>query len=207
MYSSIDRMFDLAPSTPEDLVVAFEVVEMQAEYNERRNRAAQNNNSTRTPSSSSPSNSNSNSNRASTSLYEDISSRVQERVRGILEQAVEGEYEAMAGYVQAGNTTSATAFIMAANQALFKLKFFQQAVLPCLPPHYDALSAFIGEFEKIFSPKLESIVSNGGGLKVSEILDLITWIEYHKVSMEDLDFPNRTIIQQVSIVGCIRCVW
>eukprot|EP01031_Cornospumella_fuschlensis_P044604 gene44604-54547_t len=95
VYSSIDRMFDLAPNAPEDLVAAFEVVEMQAEYNERRNRAAQNNNSTgsssrsRTPGAPSGS-----SNRASTgALHEDISGRIQEKVRGILEQAVEGEFE------------------------------------------------------------------------------------------------------------------
>lgn len=40
MFSNIDRMFDLAVSTPEDLVASFEIVEMQQEYNERRNKAS-----------------------------------------------------------------------------------------------------------------------------------------------------------------------
>lgn len=37
----IDRMFDIAPNTPEEVVGAFEIIEMQAEYNERRNQQEQ----------------------------------------------------------------------------------------------------------------------------------------------------------------------
>ena len=78
---------------------------------------------------------------------------------------MEGEFEAITGYLQE-TKSFATAFIMAANQTLFKLKFFQQVVNPCLPPHYDGMFMFLEAFEMFFSPKLEEIVGQVGSLKV-----------------------------------------
>lgn len=42
MMGNIGRMFDLAADSPQDLVMAFEIIEMQHEYNERRNNAMRN---------------------------------------------------------------------------------------------------------------------------------------------------------------------
>jgi hypothetical protein len=89
---------------------------------------------------------------------------------------------------------------MAANQTLFKIKFFQQVVLPCIPPHYDPLFMFLEAFEYFYTPKLEEVVRNQSALKVSEILDMINWIEYHKVMLEDFDFGAREAIAQYGLL-------
>lgn len=119
------------------------------------------------------------------------------RIRKILDHQIEGEFEAMSGYLQTSKST-VTAFITAANQCLFRIKFFLNDIIICIPPHYDCLFIFLESFEFYFTPKLEDLVAHMSALKVAEILDLITWIEYHKVSLEDFDFTTRESIAHVS---------
>eukprot|EP00981_Chlorochromonas_danica_P002368 scaffold455_cov155-Ochromonas_danica.AAC.6 len=183
---SVERMFDLAATHPEDLVTAVEIIEMQQDYNERRNKRILAQQKAKGAQAGPPA-----------KLYEDISASVQQRVRKLLDHVMEGEFEAMPGYLQQSQS-QATAFITAANQALFRVKFFQTDVVPCLPPHFDPLFMALEAFDFFFLPHLSDLLDKElGRLKVAEILDVISWLDVYKASLEDLGFPSRDSLTEV----------
>ena len=185
--SNISRMFDLASESPHDLVMSFEIIEMQHEYNERRNNAMKlaklnGNNST-------------NYNHE----FENIHSIIEITMRKLFDEKVEGDFE-MFSISQNNNNddnsnnnkiTALTLLIIASNQIIQKLTIFKLDILPCIPLHYDSLFIFLESFEYILLPKIDDIMLHVNDLKVSEILDFINWIEYHNDCITKFGFPER----------------
>lgn len=175
VFTNISRLNDLASNSPADLVMSFEIIEMQQEYNDRRNKVILAN---KGPPSD---------------MHEDISAIIQDKIRQLLADRVEGEFEGMANYND-DKLSKVTALIMSANQVLQKMSIFREEVVPCMPPSYEPMLMFIEAFENIFLPRVEDMMKNVEALKVGEILDFINWIEYHKACMEEFQYLDRECI-------------
>lgn len=185
VFGNIERMWDLAANSPQDLVASFEIVEMQHEYNERRNKAllaaAA---SAGTAHQLSPSD-----------MHEDIVGAVEAAITRMMSERVEGEFEALNAYTDQGDSLGpVTALIMSANQVLQKMIIFREEVVPCVPPAYQPMLTFVNSFELVLLPRVETVMRGLEELKVGELLDLINWIEYHKACMEEFGFAERPSI-------------
>ncbi len=193
VFGNIERMWDLASNSPADLVTSFEILEMQQEYNDRRNRAIG-------VTGSPDGNGNSGGKRVTTApppsqeMHEDIAATVDKVLKRLLDDKVEGEFEAMSGYNDE-NLSKVTALIMSANQVLQKMSVFKEEVVPCMPPSYQPMLMFVNAFEAQLVPRVEHMMHGLETLKVGEILDFINWIEYHKACMEEFDFADRPCIE------------
>jgi hypothetical protein len=187
VFSNLGRMFDLASDSPRDLVMSFEIVEMQQEYNERRNYAMRN---------MQQSQGFGNTYQAE---HPDIRAMVEENMRKLMDEKVEGDFELIGNtHLHEGSKiTALTAMIMAANQILQKIREFKEDVSPCVPPEYEALYVFLEAFEFVLMPKIEHTMANVSELKVSEILDFINWIEYHNDCVVKFGFPERESLAQL----------
>eukprot|EP01034_Spumella_vulgaris_P029420 gene29420-36474_t len=186
VFGNIQRMWDLASNSPADLVTAFEIIEMQQEYNDRRNRALlnlqQQGEGANRPALT------------SADMHEDITGTVDGVVKRLLDERVEGEFEAMAGYNDE-NLSQVTALIMSANQVLQRMSVFKEEIVPCMPPSYQPMLMFVNAFEYQLIPRVERMMNGLDGLKVGELLDLVNWIEYHKACMEEFEFADRDCIE------------
>lgn len=182
VFTNISRLNDLASNSPADLVMSFEIVEMQQEYNERRNRVILANKG------------------PPGDMHEDISAIVQDKIRQLLADRVEGEFEGMANFNE-DKLSKVTALIMSANQVLQKMSIFREEVLPCMPPSYEPMLMFIEAFENQFLPRVEEMMKNVESLKVGEILDFINWIEYHKACMEEFQYLDRDCIPTLANIS------
>ena len=185
--SNISRMFDLASESPHDLVMSFEIIEMQHEYNERRNNAMK------------IAKLNGNNSINYNHEFENIHSIIEITMRKLFDEKVEGDFE-MFSISQNNNNddnsnnnkiTALTLLIIASNQIIQKLTIFKLDILPCIPLHYDSLFIFLESFEYILLPKIDDIMLHVNDLKVSEILDFINWIEYHNDCITKFGFPER----------------
>ncbi len=187
--SHIDRMFDIAEENPALLVQAFEIIEMQQEYNDRRNIANERlMKDTLTEDDMKLNNSQKKNAKffeqtgIKVELYENIHADVEQRLRDMFDRAVEGEFE-REEHKLAG--PKATAVRMMGTQLLTKIKYFQNSILPCIPPSYDAMFIFMEAFEFKLLPELREMLRSLADMKVSEILDIISWFEYLISSLED----------------------
>eukprot|EP01032_Pedospumella_encystans_P010614 gene10614-12394_t len=178
---NIGRMFDLAADNPQDLVMSFEILEMQHEYNERRNVAMRNALKNKTLNS------------VQQHEYDNIHSVVETKMRHMLDEKVEGDFELvnLSNELEDSKITALTSLILASNQVLQKITVFKQDVVPCIPTHYEPLFVFLESFEFVLLPRIDECVQNVGDLKVSEILDFINWIEYHNDCVSRFGFPER----------------
>jgi hypothetical protein len=178
---NIGRMFDLASESPQDLVMAFEIIEMQQEYNERRNNAMRSALNSGTL------------NNAQFHEFESVRAGVEQNIRRMLDERVEGDFEIIgrSHEVEDSKITALTALIMAANQILQKITVFKQDVVPCIPPHYEPMFVFLEAFEHVLMPRIEETMQKVAELKVSEMLDFINWIEYHNDCVTKFGFPDR----------------
>jgi len=178
---NVGRMFDLAADSPADLVMSFEILEMQHEYNERRNVAMRNTLKSNT------------FNASHQHEHDDIHAIVELNIRRMLDEKVEGDFELvnLSHELEDSKITALTSLILAANQILQKITVFKQDVVPCIPHHYEPLFVFLESFEFVLLPKIDEAVRNVAELKVSEILDFINWIEYHNDCVSRFGFPER----------------
>ena len=192
-------MWDLAPSSPESLVAAFEIIEMQQEYNDRRALAQEAQLADDAPEEApdSPSSKSSKSGRSDPGLFENIRGLVQSKLRHYLEEKVEQEFEMLSNFTESENMSKASALTMAANQVLQKLLVFKEETLPCIPPSYDAMAMFIETFETHLMPRMDDLLDNIHDLKVADILDCINWIEYHSICMEEFGQGTRNSISDL----------
>ena len=107
VFDCIERMWDLAVNAPANLVCAFEIVEMQEEYNNRREKDKL----------------------RGESAFENIRSSVKERIQLLLETKVEGEFEALNHFADNEKVSRLSAIIIAANQMFQKLSIFKEEVV------------------------------------------------------------------------------
>lgn len=169
VFGNINRMWDLADSAPEDLVTSFEIIEMQHEYNQRRSAAG-----------------------ASEFNGLDISKEAREKVKDLLECKVEGELS----LDQGEKVAPLTALCMGVNQVVTKMLIFHEDIAPCMPPHYEPMTVFVDVLECLLIPRVNNLLENTELLKVAEILDFISWVDYYKEVMENqLHFVGRASIK------------
>lgn len=208
VFSIIERLFDIADETPALLVQAFELIEMQQEYNDRRNhqydqeaqlrqqyQAVLNSNvnlntvpglsAAQIQILSSPSNT------SSHERHENIHVTIEQKLRELMDGLIESEFQAKEALV-AQHGSTATAIRMIGTQILGRMKYFQTTILPCIPMNYDAMFIFLEAFDFVMSDALKDIVLNElMEMKVSDILDLISWLEFCLSSYRDFD-PSST---------------
>jgi len=227
VFDHISRMFELADDKPDLLVMSFEIVEMQQEYNTRRNEAAlrriaaasagggatpsgskskkpfaNNNNNT----NNNPSNTLSNAediNSMAMANYENIVAEVQGQMRKLFDRMIQQEFTALPDLLEAHDNSFSTAIRMIGTQALGKIKYFQTSIMPCIPPTYESMDILLEAFEFLLLPQLTKILSEMNNLKVSEILGMLAWLEYVISSIHELD-NNMQIRESLSEYSNMR---
>lgn len=240
IYDNIDKMFDLSEQErPEILVVSFEILEMQYEYNERRNARLRklNGNKTNTPPSPAPNNSNLNSttminnspmisNPNKVIFYENIREIIQEKLKILFEGLIQREHEKIFiphesnhvffpllktnplyneekimnyGNILLDLKDSDREYPqnirLVGTQINIQMKSFQNYLLDCIPNEYQSMQLFVVMFQLYIIPRLKILISNYSNLtnmKVSDILDLISWFDYIFSSLEDYEYINDT---------------
>lgn len=197
--TNIHNMFDLADTRPEDLVATFEIIEMQQEYNQRRNQAiaakqeeALQNGEPNTD--------------GEIMVYPNVISDVQTRIKQLLDMMVEDEFGNWQRYEEEGesvgltNQSPANGLRIVGTRLLQRMEECRNIVMLCLPPHYDLLFIFVESLEKRLIPAL--LMTCGGErlekMIVSDILDMISWLEYLSSSVENFGFPERESLKKVA---------
>ena len=56
---------------------------------------------------------------------------------------------------------------------------FKNVVCVCVPPSYHAMSLYMDAFEQQLQPQIEELIEDVTLLEVSEIMQLIDWLEYY----------------------------
>lgn len=131
------------------------------------------------------------SNNTKVELYENITGVVEGRIRKLIDEINEQELSNYLSYLNEMNNSHATVIRWIGTQILTKMKYFQTTVLPCIPGHYDVMFIFLQSFDIYILPKLQEIMKTLTTLKVSEILDLISWYEFLHSSIIDFGFTSN----------------
>lgn len=198
IYVNINTMFDIADQRPEDLVATFEIIEMQQEYNQRRNQAIA-------------------AKQAESVLagdpvteeivvHSNIISDIQTRIKQLLDLIVEEEFSNWQRYEEEGESVGltkqspSTGLRIVGTRLLQRMEECRNIVMLCLPPHYDILFIFVESLEKRLVPALKSTCSGNRleKMNVSDILDMISWLEYVSSSIENFGFPDRESLKKFS---------
>ena len=81
---------------------------------------------------------------------------------------------------------------------------FKNVVCVCVPPSYHAMSLYMDAFEQTLLPQIEELVQDLTVLEVSELMQLIDWLEYyvHQAGVFDEEhhdqLPEQLEEQQVA---------
>lgn len=185
IYANILTMFDLADSRPEDLVATFEVIEMQQEYNNRRNQAIAMRQTTHST--------------GEIQVHPSVINDIQTRMKQLLDNMVEDEFGNWQQYEEESAQhglkpqSAANGLRIVGSRLLQRMEECQNTVLPCIPRHYDMLYLFVESLEKRLVPALRDLCSGEKlqRLNVSDILDMISWFEYLSSSIVNFGFPDR----------------
>jgi len=163
----IDNMSEVAETTPQDLVAAFEVIEMQTEYQERRR--------TRAHELGLP----------EPSDYEPWLDVVRERIKGVLGARVQHILDRARTGAAERNMTLVAALLAGATEVLSTISLFKMEVVPCVPPHYKILEVFLQQFEQQWSPGIKKVCNGDNVLALgpSELLQLVDWFEFFEVQI------------------------
>lgn len=186
----IENMVELAETNPPLVVQAFEIIEMQQEYNDRRNtaneRLVRNTLSEEEMKLNVQKKQNLVFQRTGIKLesYENVHADVEGKLRDIFDGIVIKEFAALE--VKENSTGSkATDLRLVGTQLLSGIKGFQNTVLPCIPPSFDAMFIHMEALELELMKRLRELLTSLNEMKVSEILDIISWFEYLISSLED----------------------
>jgi len=163
----IDNMSEVAETTPQDLVAAFEVIEMQTEYQERRMERARN------------------LGLPEPSDYEPWLDVVRERVIGVLAARVRHILGGARDGAVGRGLSAVAALLAGATEVLSAISIFKMEVVPCVPPHYKILQTFLLQFEEQWSPSIKKLCNgdNVGALGPAELLQLVDWFEFFDVQI------------------------
>lgn len=163
----IDNMSEVAEMNPQDLVAAFEVIEMQTEYQERRMSRAH------TLGLPEPSD------------YEPWLEVTKERIRGKLSSRVRRILGHAKESAAERNMSAAGALLAGATEVLSTISIFKMEVVPCVPPHYNILQMFLEAFEEQWGPDIKKLCNGDNMLALgpSELLQLVDWFEFFDVQM------------------------
>ena len=174
VWKNIDDMMDVAASAPQDLVAAFEVVEMQQEFCDRQLAQVK-----------------ARGEDESVARYEAIREECQARIRSGLQLRVMDCFrrvEEHAANIKSGGTEMSLIQqrLTAASELLSTMSLFKLEVAPCVPPHYKIVDTFIEAFEEHFVPLANELcsVETISVMDPKELLQLVDWFEFYQIQME-----------------------
>lgn len=72
-----------------------------------------------------------------------------------------------------------TSTLNTATRMIGSMVEFKNGVCVCIPPSYHAMSLYMDAFENQLRPQIEELVQDYALLEVSEIMQLIDWLEYY----------------------------
>ena len=167
LFHNIERMSDIANEYPEYLVLTFEIIEMYAEYIQRKK--------------NSPSGTLGIENldmNIKESALEHIQQKCMERIESnfvIMNESNENDDDQVSSKV--------SNILNAATEILNEILQFKSYVLPCIPPSYKVIEIYINCYDQFFLPHLKSIYNEISHLEVADIMLSIQWFEYYKSQM------------------------
>lgn len=180
LWGNIERIFDVANRAPADLVATFEIIEMHQDYVDRRVARA-----VKTEGKPSVT--------ASDLGLDSVREEAMERLKRNLDQRVEANFLLMEQLQQAESQLAGSdrdadpklklsrqikSTLGAATSLLSMMTEFKNEVGVCIPPRYNAILVFVEAFEQQLQPQIVSLVSDTTKLEVSELMQLIDWLEY-----------------------------
>lgn len=187
VFENIDQMWELAVQSPEDLVSSIEIIEMQQEYNDRREAHAKKKATEEGVSYS--------------RQHEDVRGKALELIQSNFEQLIATEYDKLLEeHEEVANRTKVQHALEVTNQLLQSLASIRKDVAPCMPDNYNLTAIFVSCFEQRLKPLIDDLVQDLPAMKVSDILELINWIEFYKFTMEDFGFAQRNILDDFSVL-------
>jgi len=165
---TIDDMFNIAEVTPQDLVAAFEIIEMQQEYYDRRLEAARKLGESE-----------------ESVQYEPITEIAQARIRSILHSKVFQCFTHVEEHAKEKNMTDISVKLGAASEVLSIMSLFKVEVVHCVPPSYKIMDIFMNVFEEYFVPKAKALCGNDvvQSLGPAELLQLVDWFEFFQIQV------------------------
>ena len=180
VWKVIDDLSEVANIAPQDLVAAFEIVEMQQEFGDRQLAQAR-------------AHGEDVSERIGGEPYSAIVEECQARLRNRLQQKVLESFrvaEKHAASMSEGGGGGSMSLIQqqltAASECLSAMTVFKIEVVPCVPPHYQVMDVYIDVFEESFVPKVRTLcsVDKVASFEPAELLQLVDWFEFYQIQME-----------------------
>ncbi len=180
VWQAIDEMSEVANTAPQDLVAAFEIIEMQQEFSDRQLAQAK-------------ARGDDLSDAGGSSSYSAVTEECQARLRSRLQLKVLESFrvvEEHAASMSEGREGKGMSLIQqqltAASESLSAMTVFKTEVVPCVPPHFQVMDMYIDIFEEIFVPKVRKLcsVDRVASFDPAELLQLVDWFEFYQIQIE-----------------------
>ena len=181
LFHNLERMTDIANEYPEYLVLTFEIIEMYAEYIQRKK--------------SSPTGT-----LGIENLDMNITQSTLDHIQLKCLERIESNFvimnESNLGEIGEGPVDSKVGNILnAATEILNDVLQFKSYVLPCIPPSYHVIDIYIQCYDQFFLPHLKFICTDLNSLEVADIMLCIQWFEYYKSQIVLLGINSHSTSQ------------
>jgi hypothetical protein len=222
LWGNIERLFDLANRSPADLVETFEIIEMHQSYVDRRVERIK---AQRRAQGASKSEIDAEidvrelgggldegvlgatvRNESIERLKRNLNEKVEARFF-IVAQAQQGEEEQDEDEEEDEDTpkkskvSKVTKTLSTANSMIESMTEFKNEVSICIPPSFDSMSLFLDAFEAQLSPRIFELVENTALLEVSDMMQLIDWLEYYVAQLSIFNASDRPCCKQFLTVA------
>ena len=173
---TIDRMSEVAATSPSELVCAFEILEMKREYYDRKLKRARDNME------------------PDPSDYEPLLEITTERMTGIVVSDMVKTFKKYEETAKEKGRSELSGKLAAATEVLSQMSMFLQEVEPCIPPVYNFMRVYLLEFESYWLPKVRKLCSGDSlhQLGPSELLQLVEWFELFNKTVPDFQGDDPT---------------
>lgn len=184
LWGTIDRMMEIAEVAPQDLVAAFEIIEMQQEFYDRSLEQCKRNGE---PESS--------------ARYEPIVEECHTRIKTQLSRKVEEIQHEVIEHSTGTDMSQVNIMLHSAAQVLSMITVFKSEVFPCIPPHYNVMETFLTVFENHFVPQVRKLceVENVSKMEPKELLQIVDWLEYYHVQVEAYEIREDFVLPSLEI--------
>lgn len=180
--SNILRFYDLGLQSPADLVMTFQILEMNKEYVDRRTRQLQ----IRAQQANKP------IDPSKIKFTGGISFDAKQEMRRRLSEMIEKSFESVKISVEY-EKEPVKSILGAATVVISKMIEFYNEILICIPPEYDAMTSFVDAFEQVLLPEIQILLGFQDGyskLEVQNLMEIIDWIEYYIAQMEAYNYGD-----------------
>jgi hypothetical protein len=183
---NLSRFYDLGLQSPADLVMTFEIIVMNQEYIDRRNRQLIRRAEAKQTATGKVVDKSKLKFKGGITL--DAKKEMDIRLSEIVEKSFEtakfsAEYEKEPVKMILGAATVIISRI---------IEFYNEIVI-CIPPEFDSMTAFVEAFETALLPEIEALIGTESGfanLAVGNIMEIIDWVEYYIAQMEAYEYGD-----------------